>query len=231
MNKKVLIGIIVVAIFIVGVILGVVLSTSNNDGIITTTTTTTTTSKPACKHDDPTQIVVVEAVAPTCQETGLTEGMKCNLCGTMVVPQALVDATGCCEYSLRDDGTYIVMGIISGCNCTAIIVPETYQGIAVTAINRWAFEECTTFTSITIGDNVTFIGQQAFVACKSLASVTIGKNVTNIEGRVFYGCTSLTSIKFEGTVAQWNSINIRSPFTLDVDVTEIVCSDGVVTLD
>ena len=44
-----------------------------------------------CKHDDPTQIVVVDAVAPTCQKTGLTEGMLCNLCGTMVVPQATVE--------------------------------------------------------------------------------------------------------------------------------------------
>ena len=44
-----------------------------------------------CKHDDPSQIVVVNAVAPTCQKTGLTEGMRCNLCGTMVVPQAIVE--------------------------------------------------------------------------------------------------------------------------------------------
>ena len=47
-----------------------------------------------CKHDDPSQIVIVEAVPPTCLNTGLTEGMKCNLCGVMVVPQAIVNPLG-----------------------------------------------------------------------------------------------------------------------------------------
>ena len=48
-----------------------------------------------CKHDDPTRIVVVEAVAPTCQETGLTEGIKCTICDTLVVPQLIVQTIDC----------------------------------------------------------------------------------------------------------------------------------------
>lgn len=47
-----------------------------------------------CKHDDPLQIVKVEAVPPTCLKTGLTEGLRCNLCETMVVPQLIVEALG-----------------------------------------------------------------------------------------------------------------------------------------
>ena len=53
-----------------------------------------------CKHDDPTKIVVCEAKAPTCQETGLTEGMKCTLCDTMVVPQTVISMTECMDLTI-----------------------------------------------------------------------------------------------------------------------------------
>ena len=43
-----------------------------------------------CKHEDPNQIVTLEAVSATCSTTGLTEGKKCNLCGEIVVPQETV---------------------------------------------------------------------------------------------------------------------------------------------
>ena len=36
----------------------------------------------------------LEAVAPTCTETGLTAGKKCTVCGTTTVEQTVVDATG-----------------------------------------------------------------------------------------------------------------------------------------
>ena len=37
---------------------------------------------------------IVEAVAPTCTETGLTEGKKCSVCETVLTPQEIVPATG-----------------------------------------------------------------------------------------------------------------------------------------
>lgn len=53
--------------------------------------------KSNCKHDDPTQVEILEAKAATCQESGLTEGLKCNLCGVMVIPQAVVQPTECTD--------------------------------------------------------------------------------------------------------------------------------------
>ncbi len=58
-----------------------------------------------CKHDDPTKIEIVLAKAPTCQDVGLTEGMRCLLCGTMVVPQANIDKTHCVESDWIIDNT------------------------------------------------------------------------------------------------------------------------------
>ena len=43
-----------------------------------------------CKHME----VVDVAVAPTCTETGLTEGKHCSECGKVLVAQAVVPATG-----------------------------------------------------------------------------------------------------------------------------------------
>ena len=51
----------------------------------------------ACKHDDPEKIVVVDYKSPTCIETGLTEGMKCLNCETMVVPQMVIPVTECID--------------------------------------------------------------------------------------------------------------------------------------
>ena len=45
---------------------------------------------PALDHTE----VVLEAVAPTCTETGLTEGKKCSACGQTLVKQEVVDALG-----------------------------------------------------------------------------------------------------------------------------------------
>lgn len=51
----------------------------------------------ACKHDDPEKIVVVDYKSPTCIETGLTQGMKCLNCETMVVPQLIIPTTECTD--------------------------------------------------------------------------------------------------------------------------------------
>ena len=39
-------------------------------------------------------VIVDEAVAPTCTETGLTEGSHCSVCGEVLVAQEVVDALG-----------------------------------------------------------------------------------------------------------------------------------------
>ena len=51
---------------------------------------------------------------------------------------------------------------------------------------------------IVFDEVVTSIGEGAFYDCSSLSSITIGNGITSIESRAFYGCTKLTSMTFEG---------------------------------
>ena len=48
-----------------------------------------------CKHDNPEKIEKIPATHPTCITTGLTEGLRCAPCGTMVVPQAIAPVIDC----------------------------------------------------------------------------------------------------------------------------------------
>ena len=76
----------------------------------------------ACKHDDPTKIEVVEAKDSTCKEMGLTQGLKCLVCGTMVVPQIAIDKTECVEMPVyTQEGMYYTKCIY----CGRIIQEET----------------------------------------------------------------------------------------------------------
>ena len=73
-------------------------------------------------------------------------------------------------------------------------VKEGTKGIADSA-----FRDCSSLTSVTIGNSVTSIGNMAFNSCSSLTSVTIGNSVTSIGSWAFSECPYLTSITVEAT--------------------------------
>ena len=275
-----------------------------------------TANIPTCKHDDPTKIVIVEAVIPTCQKTGLTAGMKCNLCKTMVLPQTIIESIECIggdwivdknathtedgtkhtacimcektlsqdvipsgnkllEYTLLSNNTYKVIGM-GQCKDKDIVIPSKYNGLPVTIIGGQAFKNCSSLKSITIsnsvtsiegsafshctsltdivfGDSVTSISAYAFEDCASLTNLIIPNSVINIDNSAFWNCSSLTnvviggsvtsigtyvfrncykltSIRFVGTTKQWNAISLGSDWTYKTLATEVVCSDGTITL-
>ena len=94
---------------------------------------------------------------------------------------------------------------------TSVNIPN-----GVTLIDSSAFYEYTNLASITIPDSVTFIGSSAFYGCTSLASITIPDSVTFIDDIVFSECTSLANIYYKGTEEQWNAINKRSGWNLNM---------------
>lgn len=93
----------------------------------------------------------------------------------------------------------IIIADYTGSSAT-VEIPSVVNGCAVTRIGDYAFENCTSLTSITIPDSVTSIGWKAFYRCTSLTSVTIENSVETIEDYAFYECTSLTSVTIPDSV-------------------------------
>ena len=71
---------------------------------------------------------------------------------------------------------------------------------SVTSIGDFAFDCCSSLTSVTIPDSVTSIGDSAFSSCDGLSSVTIGNSVTSIGDSAFYHCDGLTSVTIGNSV-------------------------------
>ena len=92
---------------------------------------------------------------------------------------------------------------------------------SVTSIGNWAFDGCTSLTSVTIPDGVTSIGDSAFSGCTSLTSITIPDSVTSIYDSAFSGCTSLTSITIPDSVTSIGDYafsGCKSLTAIDVEV-------------
>ena len=96
----------------------------------------------------------------------------------------------------------------------------------MTSISSWAFNSCSSLTSVTIPDGVATIERSAFRRCSSLTSITIPDSVTSIAMFAFYDCSSLKDINFEGTKAQWKAIEKDNTWNSDTAEYTVHCTDG-----
>lgn len=136
---------------------------------------------------------------PTTQSAG--EGHReCSVChykiGTTI---SALKSTGLAFELNSDKASYTLSGIGS-CSDTFVNVPNTHNGLPVTAIKNEAFRGNTTITGIVLTNNITTIGQNAFTNCSNLTNITIPNSVTHIEKYAFSNCSNLTSVTIPNNV-------------------------------
>jgi|GEM_PF-6042263 len=184
------------------------------------------------------------------------------------------------QYVVKEiDAGYKILGLLDDFDTTKdfdLVIPEEYDGKAITEIGAFAFGRLSHLKSIVIPDSVKIIGDRAFKNCNALSSVVIGQNVTSIGNYAFQGCSGLTSIiipnsvtiigvaafhscssltslvlpvsitlidsfafdncpnlpyiDYQGTVEQWNSIDIIiSDLDYERHFVTVHCTDGILT--
>ena len=97
---------------------------------------------------------------------------------------------------------------------------------SVTNIGDFAFEYCTSLTSVVIPDSVTSIGSSAFAYCTGLTSVVIPNSVTSIGDFAFSDCSNLTSVAIPDSVTSIGDFAFSSCSGL----TSVVIPDSVTSI-
>lgn len=90
-------------------------------------------------------------------------------------------------------------------HCIALRAVRLSAGLK--RIGNSAFCECSSLVSVEIPEGVTSIGQWAFDGCDSLNCITLPKSVRSI-GVSAFDTPSLKSVFYNGTEAQWDTIQI-----------------------
>ena len=118
-----------------------------------------------CEHNDPRQIITIPAKAPSCIETGLTEGKQCNICGTMIVTQTVIPTTECTNLKTLPykAPTCQETGLTAGkqCNdCGKIVVSQSVIPTECTTFEVLPYKEPTCSESgLTEGKKCTLCGK------------------------------------------------------------------------
>jgi hypothetical protein len=123
--------------------------------------------------------------------------------------------------TIPDNITNIGYGAFAFENCsslTSLIIPNN-----ITSICNYAFADCSSLTSITIPNSVKSIGNGAFICCTRLKKILLPNDIKNINDKTFYGCHSLTSITIPNSV---KSIGWMAFYNCD-NLTDIIIPNGL----
>ncbi|MBQ9115511.1 MAG: leucine-rich repeat protein [Clostridia bacterium] len=136
-----------------------------------------------------------------------------------------LSATGGITYSLSSGSKYYTVTGYEG-EDTEVVIPDSVEGIPVTAIANEAFKDKQRIASITLPNNVTSIGYNAFQGCISLETLKLGNNVKSIPNSMAYGCNKLQSIVIPDSVTSIGS----SAFSRCSSLTSVVIPNSVTSI-
>lgn len=145
----------------------------------------------------------------------------CIAIALAVMPVTLAAEYGDFEYQANSVGTYVITGYNNYKN-DYVNIPETINGIKVTAVGRAAFQNKTNITTIKFPTSVTAIAANAFYGCKNLNSVLLTDSVTSIGSKAFSMCTGLTGINLRNV----STIGEHAFYGCN-NITNLYCGDSL----
>ncbi len=104
-----------------------------------------------------------------------------------------------------------------------------YMADIMEFIDAVAFTDCTALQYVKLSSSLKTMKERCFAGCTALQSISIPASVTKIETLAFDGCTLLTTVEYQGTVSQWQQIDLAGD-AFDPGVT-IVCTDGEIIIE
>ncbi len=177
------------------------------------------TEKAALGHDYKT-----ETKPATCVEAGYNK-VACSRCGDQKSYQEL-EKLPHFEYSCTTEEA-IVTGLRSSCKCSNLEIPDTYNGLPVTTIDKNAFVSNHILKKVTIGNHVTTIEEKAFYDCNKLTDITMSQSVTHIEQYAFGKCGELAEVSFSEQL----KVLGKYAFSECYGLTEITIPAGVTSIE
>ena len=208
----------------------------------------------ACTNGTTHAEVIDEAKAPTCTETGLTEGKHCSVCGMVLVAQEEISATGHTEETIPGkDATCTKDGLTDGKKCSVCgkILQEQQVIPAGHNFVNGVCSGCGAITGIcgANGYNLTYLlttdgvltisgsGEMAdystsgpapwFSERTRITSVVLTDGVTSIGYNAFFDCSSLTSVTIPNSVTSIKSWAFADCSSL----TDLTIPDGVSSIE
>lgn len=130
-------------------------------------------------------------------------------------------------YILQEDGTYTIKATDPNNFPEEIIIPESYNGIAISGIADHGFAKCKGLKRVTIPETFTKIEAGAFYMSPDLVEITLPKSIKTFGKGVFGLCKQELTFRYDGTKKEWERIHKPSNWASDVDC-YIICTDGTI---
>lgn len=118
-----------------------------------------------------------------------------------------VNSDGVTIYYKVTSQTFSTVAVVAGLNThysgnVNIPANVTHNGNSyqVTGIGKYAFQQCTGLTSVTIPNSVTVIDTMAFRSCRALTSITLPSSLTKLGKEALYECSGLSVIHIPASV-------------------------------
>ncbi len=135
-------------------------------------------------------------------------------CGLGDKLRNVAESTEGLEFRYIDEiAGYSVVGIGSATDEHIII--GKHNGLPVSSIDVYAFEDCDTIKSLTVESCVKEISDFAFIRCDNLMTVTIADGVISVSSSAFSGCPNLKYNEYDGLEYLGNE---KNPYYALMDV-------------